>query len=369
MHELLSEKLEQHVRGEEPPPGMDVMGHLVRSSHSSPSHSPNEEISDSKPEAPGRLTTSDIIGNAFIVLVAGHETTANALHFTLLDLAANPAAQRALQRDLDRILGTADPATWRYEDRIGPLLGGMLGACMCETLRKVPSVVEIPKRVQGTQVVTIDGESRVLPPGAKVNLVAVAAHRDPRYWPTRRSRISGKEHDLDDYVPERWFKTRPGYEDDVRGPDTPDSLASQGSVFTRVDDAETPGSSVAGEEDGEGGSLFRPEKGAYLAFSDGPRSCLGKRIAQVEIAAVLAVIFQRYSIELAADEFVGDDAEEVVDAMDRAGRERVYRQAQERCRERIEGARSMLTLRMQEGEDVPVRLVRRGKEKFVSWMD
>ena len=364
MYELLSHKLEQHARGENPPPGMDVMGHLARSSIPSP----NGKHPDESPRDLSRLSTSEIIGNAFIILVAGHETSANALHFTLLELAANPPAQRALQRELDRILGTADPSTWRYEEKIGPLLGGMLGACMNETLRKVPSVTEIPKRVKGTQVVTVDGETRVLPADVKVSLIAVRAQRDPRYWPTRRSRISGKEHDLDDYVPERWFRTRPGCEYGTRDPDTPDSMASGESVFSLAGD-ETPETPVTGDEDGEPGSLFRPEKGAFLAFSEGPRACLGKRIAQVEIAAALAVIFQRFSIELAVDDFVDGDAEGAVEDMDRAAREGVYMRAQGRCRERIDGARSGLTLRMQADEYVPVRLVRRGEEKFVSWMD
>lgn len=225
----------------------------------------------------------------------------------------------------------------------------MLGACISETLRKVSSVTEIPKRVKSTQVVTIDGESRVLPPGVKVSLIAVPAHRDPRYWPTRRSRISGKEHDVDKYVPERWFRTRAGCEYVTRGPDTPDSVASGDSVFSRADEPETP---LTEDEDGEPGSLFRPEKGAFLAFSEGPRARLGKRIAQVAIVAALAVILQRFTLELAVDDFVGDDAEAAVEAMDKDAREGVYRQAQEQCRKKIEGASSGITLSLQGGEYV-----------------
>lgn len=373
MHELLDEKADQVRRGEDPGPGMDMMGHLVRSTYPETAATSDRE----ECEAEERLTKSDIIGNAFIVLVAGHETTANALHFTLLELAAQPAAQRAMQRDIGRILGyDTDPKSWCYEETIGPLLGSMLGACLFETLRKMPSVTEIPKCVDGgnvgAQMVTVDGETRVLPGGAKISLVASAAHRNPRYWPTRRSRISGEAHDLDDYVPERWFRKTPGHseeENDATAPDTPASSASNDSVFTFQGDVGTPASSVAGEDE-DGGSLFRPEKGAYLPFSEGPRSCLGRRIAQVEIIAVLAVIFQRYSLELAVDDFVdGDDVDNVVKQMGKDERERVYGMAQERCRERIRGARSVLTLKMQGEEDVPVRLVKRGEERFVSWID
>ncbi|MBE3111075.1 MAG: cytochrome P450, partial [Acidobacteria bacterium] len=265
MRELVDEKAEQLSHGKDLAAGMDIMGHLVRSTYTSPAPAATEMKPEAEPEAEDRLSRSDIIGNAFIVLVAGHETTANALQFTLLELAAHPSAQRAVQRDLDRILGRdTDPKAWCYEESIGPLLGSMLGACMSETLRKLPAVVEIPKRVDGGeaggQVVTMDGEARVLPGGAKISLVAVAAHRNPRYWPTRRSRISGKEHDLDDYVPERWFRKAPGGCEDG-APETPMSSVSGDSVFSRADDGETPESSVAGEDDG--GSLFRPEKGAY----------------------------------------------------------------------------------------------------------
>lgn len=373
MHELLDEKMDQLRREEDPAPGMDMMGHLVRSMYPPTAAGADRE----KSQAEERLTKSDIIGNAFIVLVAGHETTANALHFTLLEVAARPAVQRAIQRDIDRILGrNTDPKSWCYEASIGPLLGSMLGACMFETLRKMPSVVEIPKCVKGGaaggQIVTVDGETKVLPGGAKISLVAAAAHRNPRYWPTRKSRISGKSHDLDDYVPERWFRKVPGHvEDEIAStaPNTPPSSASHDSIFTRYGDGETPASSVTGEDE-EGSTLFRPEKGAFLPFSEGPRSCLGRRIAQVEIMAVLAVIFQRYSLELAVDDFVGGEgADEVVKWMGRDERARVYGLAQEWCRERIRGARSVLTLKMQGGDSVPVRLVRRGEERFVSWID
>ncbi|PKS05762.1 hypothetical protein jhhlp_007591 [Lomentospora prolificans] len=377
MDELLEEKLEQMRKGDvEKEPGMDIMGQLVCSTYGDAT-SANGKLNGAtngfanrtggrSTVETGKLTKSDIIGNAFIMLVAGHETTANALHFTLLELAANPSAQRALQRDVDALLGDRDPRTWSYEGSVGPLLANMVGACMNETLRKMPSVVEVPKKVVGCdQVVTLDGENVVLPKDTAISLVAVSAHRNPRYWPTKRSKISGSATDLDDYVPERWFRKRAGPEDG-------ESSSGSGAAASSTREADDDGAATDEDFGGYTGpdtsaQLFRPERGAYIPFSDGARSCLGRRIAQVEIVAALAVLFQRYSLELDVVDFVARGGS--VEDMGRAEKERVYGMAQERCRRRMGEATSVLTLKMHGGEDVPVRLVRRGEERFVSWME
>jgi cytochrome P450 len=61
---------------------------------------------------------------------------------------------------------------------------------------------------------------------------------------------------------------------------------------------------------GPDAEAFRPERfdtrqgreyrrDAFVPFSDGMRSCLGKRFAQVEAVCALALICQRYKIEVA----------------------------------------------------------------------
>ncbi|CAI4212257.1 unnamed protein product [Parascedosporium putredinis] len=126
MNELLDEKLQQLRAGnvDDAEPGMDIMGQLVRSTYGDASSTTDDQEKKAAQSAPtasaatmGRLGRPDILGNAFIMLVAGHETTANALHFTLLELAAHPAVQRALQRDLDALLGDRDPGTGRTKRR------------------------------------------------------------------------------------------------------------------------------------------------------------------------------------------------------------------------------------------------------------
>jgi len=108
-------------------------------------------------------------------------------------------------------------------------------------------------------------------------------------------------------------------------------------------------------------SLFRPAKGAYIPFSDGYRSCLGRRFAQVEILAVLAVVFKTWSIELCVGLTMSD--EELVKA-DEEVRRSAWEQADKRARELLRtGMMTIITIQMRKGK-VPMRFVRRGKERF-----
>lgn len=48
-----------------------------------------------------KLTPQEVMGNAFILLFAGHETTANTLHYALLLLAHRPDIQQMLLDEID----------------------------------------------------------------------------------------------------------------------------------------------------------------------------------------------------------------------------------------------------------------------------
>ncbi|RDA95787.1 hypothetical protein CP533_5178 [Ophiocordyceps camponoti-saundersi (nom. inval.)] len=287
MDELMADKEEEAERQIE---GMDLMGHMLRTAY------------DGK-----GLTKAEILGNAFIMFVAGHETTANVLHFTMVQLATKPATQRRLQRDIDRLVGDVDPADWDYETLVNGMAASMIGACMNESLRIMPPATELPKEATANQdqPVTMDGQRYLVPKGAIVALAVVSVGLNPRYWPHEESR------------------------------------------------------------------LFRPERGAFIPFSDGARSCLGRRIAQVEVLAALAVLFREYSLELDVGDFVEDEGEgeDEVERMSRPEKRRVYGFAQERSRRILAGARTMLTLKLHGGQHVPLRMVKRGEERFVSWIE
>ncbi|KAH7164301.1 cytochrome P450 [Fusarium sp. MPI-SDFR-AT-0072] len=158
MQELVDEKIIEARRGERID-GMDLMGSLERSSYRTDvvPHPQGKELNK------GTLSQDDIRGNTFIMLASGHETSAGVLQFILLELANNPVSQRSLRGAIDEICGDGDPSLWDYENLINPKMASMLGACINETLRMTPAVVEIPVEVPSKQgqTITIDGKSHL----------------------------------------------------------------------------------------------------------------------------------------------------------------------------------------------------------------
>ena len=282
--------------------GLDLMGALVKGGANLEK---GEEI------MPHKLTESDILGNAFVFILAGHETTANSIHFSIIYLALHLSAQRALQADLDRIFAKRSPSQWDYEIDLPALINSMANAVLSEQLRLISPVVAIPKCVRDQpQPLTVNGKKCTVPAGTYVSIVTAAVHRNPNYWPAGPPSDPGSvthpqsntDNDLEQFKPERWLNA----------------------------------SAAKGET-----GLYRPRHGAYIPFSEGARSCLGRRFAQVEVLAVLAVIFTQYSVELALDE--GETWDQARDKVHKMFRENMV---------------SIFTLKLA-GCDAKVRFVRR----------
>lgn len=337
MDEFITDKIDEVRKGDRERVGMDIMGELVRSSYG-----------EKESKAGNKLSDNEIISNAFIMTLAGHETTANVIHFCLVLLATNPSAQRKLQRDVDELFGDSDPSTWDYEKNINALLASHVGACINETMRIMPPVSSIPKLTSPSsdQILTINGQKHVIPAGLSLTISPASAHRNPRQWPTRPSERTGKPHDLEEWLPDRWYR------------DTAKSGGANGDGAAEEDTADYGG--YQGSD--TSASLYRPVRGSFTPFSDGPRSCLGRRIAVVELAAALPAIFQRYSLELAVDQWAAD---EEVERMSVEEKRKLYSKVQENSRKELAGASAVLTLKFHDGQYVPVRLVKRGKERFI----
>ncbi|KAK0301384.1 hypothetical protein LTS00_000533 [Friedmanniomyces endolithicus] len=348
MRELYEQKKAELQTGESRD-GMDLMGALVKGAGitgETNGHADPEKAASSGSKQ--LLTDDEIFGNAFVFILAGHETAANTIHFAMMLLAMHPQSQRRLQKDLDDILGDRPSSEWDYDEDVPKLFGSMCGAVMNEELRLIPPVVGIPKmstagRPQGLQ---LGGKHVTVPADCSVTLDTVALHRNPKYWPHT------SEEDLLDFRPERWLVDggANGHHDHGHGDEAHNGGVEEGLDFDGPD--KRPDTAP---------SLFRPAKGAYIPFSDGYRSCLGRRFAQVEILAVLAVVFKTWSIELCVGLTMSD---EELEKADEEVRRSAWEQADQRARELLRtGMMTIITIQMRKGK-VPMRFVKRGSERF-----
>jgi cytochrome P450 len=314
--------------------GMDLFEALIRGSG----------ILDEKSTT---LQKSDLLGNAFVLMLAGHETTANTLHFSLLYLAMNWGSQKRLQEDVEKVTEGKPIQEWTYEEDFPKLFGGMAAAVMNETLRLLQPIVNIPKSTAPgrPQQLTLEGKQYTIPGGTHIFL-SCAIHRNPRYWPAPPNSSTGDGiQDVNRFRPERWLVG---------------NKATDDFVDINYDEEELRGPS--GEDTSS--QLFKPVKGSYIPFSDGFRSCIGRRFAQVEILAVLAVIFTQFSVELAVDEFASD---EEIERMPKGGKERreIYQKAINKAEHNLkENVGTIITLQLR-GVSIPIRMVPKGEERFV----
>ncbi|TVY36928.1 Cytochrome P450 [Lachnellula subtilissima] len=338
--ELYAYKLQQIEQDEKAEAGtMDLMGkcytseswHIRKLTSAGPLVKASENIENSKGLY---LTKQEVMANAFILIFAGHETSGGTTHHSFLWLAIKLSVQAQLQADIDAVVDSDVWSTWTYESDLGRLSQSMVGAVINETLRLLPPIIDIPKIVrEKPQTLMWDGKTVTVPARTIIHLSAAAVHRNPRYYPHSPSTVSKKEHDLDDWVPERWFS----------------SLKQAGK-------SDAP--EIASVENAPK-KLFVPIKGSYIPFSEGARSCPGKRFAQIEITAVLSVIFKTHSVELDVSAWASD---EEIETMDKDERRVVYEKAIEMARRMIFESETIVVLQMQ--EKCALRFVKRGGERF-----
>lgn len=315
MQEMYDEKTAEVAAGEDNAEGgMDLMGALVRGAGVVQQPPGGKKVAEKGSSVGQLLSDSEILGNAFVFILAGHETAANTLHFSILELACDPSSQRRLQKDLDDIFGSRPTSEWNYDADVPKLFGCLAGATMNEVLRLFPPVVGIPKSVASNsapQPLVVAGKHVTIPSGAMVTLDTVGAHLDPKNWPVLLDRDQASDtaiaEDLVTFKPERWLLgNSPHFTTGLHKP-----IMLHESASSETDQSQSASKSAADADlsiasaPDTSPSLFRPSRGAYVPFSEGYRACLGRRFAQVEVLAVLAVVFKDYSVELAVEDILG----------------------------------------------------------------
>ena len=170
------------------------------------------------------------------LLLAGHETTANALTWTWLLLDQHPEAAARLHAEVDALPG---PPT---ADDLAAL--PWTNAVLAESMRVYPPAWASGRRVLAD--VTLGDWT--LPAGSLASAVQWLTHRDPRWWP-----------EPERFRPERWLDAEGAYDESAPG----------------------------------------QPRGAYFPFGMGTRVCIGGAFARTEAALVLATLARQWAPALA----------------------------------------------------------------------
>lgn len=124
------------------------------------------------PETGEGMSDTQLRDEAMTVFVAGHETTANALTWTLGLLSRHPDAERTLRREVVQVLGDRLP-TFQDLDRLV-----FTEQVIKESMRVVPPVWIIARSAMADDVI---GGYRI-PRGSWVFVSPYLTHHDPRFW-------------------------------------------------------------------------------------------------------------------------------------------------------------------------------------------
>ncbi|KAF8319191.1 cytochrome P450 monooxygenase pc-bph [Cantharellus anzutake] len=189
---------------------------------------------------------AELTAEAQTQLIAGSDTTSNSSCAITYFLATHPEAQKKLQAELDEALGHPICPNVGLEATVSELKSDVapydaikalpyLQACIQEGLRMhSTSGIGLPRIVPAGGL-TVMG--RFYKEGSILSVPSYSIHRDRDVW----------GEDVDEYRPERWFE---GDEEKMQ-------------------------------------KTFNP-------FSWGPRACVGKNLAMMELLMIIASVFRRY---------------------------------------------------------------------------
>lgn len=182
---------------------------------------------------------------AVVVLLAGSDTTASALSNAFYYLLSNPDIFLRLRREVEGVV----PADVEIPDVAMLESMPFLQAVIQETLRLQPGVPSGVQRVPPSSNDTVVFDDIVVPAHTTVQIPTWSIHRDSRYFsPSPKS-----------FYPDRWLKKA----------------------------AENP------EEE------YRHNPNAWMPFSFGPTSCIGKQLAMTEMKMVISALVRSFDFEFA----------------------------------------------------------------------
>ncbi|KAG1667781.1 hypothetical protein FOA52_010818 [Chlamydomonas sp. UWO 241] len=220
------------------------------------------------------LPPQQLKANISVMLAAGFETSASAIGHIVLSLLQHPAELVRLEEELDSLglLKTPkrrEPRAVEWED-----LGRMtfLNAVIKETLR-VHSPAGMGTIRMASKATKICGYD--VPAGTWICLPGAALDRSTAVY----------GEDANTFRPDRWISRSPS--------DTDNGGAGIAWAGTGAYDGDDAGS-VADQAAHAQGRIKEP-----IAFSMGPRDCVGQALARLEMQVIIAELFSRFHVSLA----------------------------------------------------------------------
>ena len=204
------------------------------------------------PETGHGFSPAELWGESNLLIIAGSDTTSTAMAGTFFYLTHNATA---LAKVMEEVRKTFDSIE---EIAQSPKLSSCsyLRACIDESMRLSPPVGGGLPRTVLPGGLTVDGE--FVPPGVEVCVPHYTLHHNETYYPQPFS-----------FIPERWLPAAPS---------TPASLAAHADLA----------------------------HSAFCPFSVGPRGCIGKGLAYVELMTTLARVFWLFNVKLVPGTHVGE---------------------------------------------------------------
>ncbi|OAA56310.1 Cytochrome P450 [Niveomyces insectorum RCEF 264] len=193
------------------------------------------------PKRPVPMQLNEIVAESSVMLNAGNDTTQTALTNTVFLLARHPDKQAALRSALRAALSPEDIPVAPYATlQHVPYLRAVID----EAFRLRPPLAGGPPR-RTTAPTVIDGE--MLPAGVSVSGQALSLHHNPDLF-----------RDADAFVPERWLADNPDFTETER----------------------------------------QNLRDYVIPFSMGPRACIGRNLAYMELSVCLAAVVLAFEWEL-----------------------------------------------------------------------
>jgi len=189
-----------------------------------------------KAEEAGRLTIPDLVANANLMVIAGSETTATILSGTTYFLLTHPHVMKTLKEEIRTSFASPDDINIAEVSKL-QYINGVLD----ESFRMYPPAAGSHPRMTPPEGAIICGES--LPGNTSMGMAQYAVFRSPTNFV-----------DPDRFLPERWFSDDPKYANDKRE--------------------------------------------ALQPFSYGPRNCIGRNLANIEMRLILAKLIWHFDFDL-----------------------------------------------------------------------